>query len=337
MNMGSMYKFVAMTAVVAVQTATVGAAQWADQMVTQKNIDFGVIATGSEARKLVQVTNLNNEPVTISNVRTTCGCSAATPGKSLLQSGESTMVEVEMNTKKFRQRKDSNLIIEMQKRDQFGTVEFSEVRIPITAYIRSDVVIQPGSLQLGNLEYGQGGTATVSIAYAGRADWNIKDIRINNKDLVADLIPTRREGGIVNYTLNMKLRPTAEIGRLRQLITLVTDDANNPFVPLMVEGNVEPDITITPSTVNIPRVGMGQTTQIKVVVKGKKPFQIEDVDCEKMGDCFTAEFSSRKLPVHVVPIKFNAPSQPGQFQEEMIVKIAGRTEPLRFRVTGLIN
>jgi hypothetical protein len=305
---------------------------WADQMVKTKKIDFGVIATGSEARKYVEVHNIYNQTVHIASVRTTCGCSAATPGKTTLEPGETSMVEVEMNTRKFRQRKDSNLII------QFDSPRFTEVRVPITAYIRSDVVFDPGMIRFGNVDYGQPAESKVSIAYAGRPDWEIVDVRFgSNSKLSADLQPTRREGGVVDYSLVVKLNQSAQPGRIRDLITLVTNDQTNPYVPLMVEGIVVPDITVTPSTVNVRTVAPGESQRFRIVVKGKKPFKIEDVDCENMADCFKAKIGDSTAPVQPVDIEFSAPNKPGKFSEEVIVKIAGRTEPLRFHVTGLIN
>ena len=91
------------------------AEDWGDQLVLTKKVDFGVIATGSEAKKYVEVHNIFDRAVHISNVRTTCGCSAAALGKQTLQPGEKASVEVKMNTSKFRQRKDSNLIITFDK------------------------------------------------------------------------------------------------------------------------------------------------------------------------------------------------------------------------------
>ena len=125
----------------AITAGAVSADPWAQQMVRASKIDFGVIATGSEAKKLIEVKNVYREVVHISSVSTTCGCSAATPGKQTIQPGETTYVEVQMNTQKFRQRKDSNLII------KFDSPRIAELRVPITAYIRTDVVINPGMQQ----------------------------------------------------------------------------------------------------------------------------------------------------------------------------------------------
>ena len=304
---------------------------WTRPMVKTKKIDFGVIATGSEAKKLVEIRNIYNQTVHISGVKTTCGCSAASPGQTTIEPGGTGTVEVKMNTHKFRQKKNSNLII------RFDTPRFGELRIPITAYIRSDVVFDPGLIRFNNVDLGLEATSVVSIRYAGRSDWDIVDVKTDNPHLTAQLELGQRDNGRVDYQLAVKLDNKVKAGRIRDLITIVTNDKSNPYVPLMVEGVVVPDITVTPLLVKFRPVQAGGTVQQRIVVKGKKPFRIATIDCDGMSDCFEVTVPSDKKTVHVVPIHFRAPQDPGQFEDELIIRVAGRTEPLRLRVTGVIN
>lgn len=311
--------------------STVSADDWARKMIATQKIDFGVIATGSEAKKLVEIRNGYNQSVHISSVSTTCGCSAATPGKTTIGPGETGTVEVKMNTHKFRKKKDSNLII------RFDQPRYAEVRIPIQAYIRSDVVFDPGLVQFGNVDVGAGASKELQIRYAGRADWDIVDVKISNKSLSARLTEGTRTSDRVDYALTVKLDPSASAGRLRDLITIVTNDRSNPYVPLMVEGVIVPDISVTPSLVNFRRVRAGSSVSRQLVIKGKREFAIESVNCDGMADCFDARPQAGKRRVHRVPIQFNAPQDPGQFEDELIITIAGRSEPVRLPVRGIIN
>lgn len=305
--------------------------QWSDAMVETKKVDFGVIATGSEAKKYVKVTNVYDDVVQISSVGTTCGCSAATPGKQSLEPGESTLVEVKMNTHKFRQKKDSNLII------RFSRPRIAESRVPISAYIRTDVVFDPGAIRFGDVELGQSGEASVNIAYAGRPDWEIENVKVASDDLKAALSEPQRSGGNIRYRLTVKLAATAKAGPLRDVITLVTNDKTNPFVPLMVEGTVVPDIILTPPVVNVRPLAPGETTRFQIVLRGKKPFEVADVGCKGMADSFAASVRPAASRVHQVPIEFTAPNRPGRFSETLLVKIAERPDPLKFTVTGTIS
>ena len=318
-------------AFIAASLSTVCADSYTDQMVSTRKVDFGVIATGSEVPKLIHIRNVHQETYHIVEVKTSCACAKAEIDKYTLQPGEVAVVSVQMNTRNFRQRRDSNVII------KFDRPRYAEVRIPVTAYIRTDVVFSPGKVQFGEVELGADGSATVDIAYAGRDEWDIDDIRITNRNLNATLVPGTRGNGQVHYKLIMSLSKKARPGPIRDMITIVTNDRTNPHVPLMIEGVVVSDISIVPPVVNVGEVSPGQTTLKQIVVKGKKPFQIEDIDCEDMADCYKATLATTPRQLHVVPIQFNAPNRPGKFTNELLVKISGRPEPLRFNVTGVIS
>lgn len=316
---------------VGVAPAVWAQSNWAEEMVSPRKLEFGVIATGSEAVKVITIENKTSATVHISSTSTACRCAeASSPGKNLLAPGEKTTIEVRMNTRSFKQQRDTSLTI------LFDSPQFAEVRIPISAYIRTDVVFEPGKVDFGKREFLAGGTTKVNIAYAGRPDWQIRDIKITNPDLTADLKELSRSGGSVTYELDMNLSPETRPGRIRDLVTLITDDATNPYVPLLVEATVVPDITISNPNIAIRSMKPGQTTTVKVVMQGNKPFLIEDVDCRKLGDCFKVKMSEKENTLQIVEMEFTAPDTPGKFSEEMIVKVKGRKDVLRFVVSGHI-
>src|SRR5262249_19645571 len=114
------------------------AQEWARNMFEKQEHNFGVVARGSDARYRLKITNLYKETVHISNVTTTCGCTAAKPSADRLASRESAYIELTMDTKKFQHQKDSSVTV------VFDQPQYAEVRIPVHAYIRSDVVLTPG-------------------------------------------------------------------------------------------------------------------------------------------------------------------------------------------------
>ena len=304
---------------------------WANKMFDKNKIDFGVIARGADARQSVRIDNRTGQTVHISNVRTTCGCSAATPTQTTLQPGEFAMVEVTMDTRKFQRRKDSNVIVD------FDQPARATVTIPITSYIRTDVVFTPGSVLFNNVDKGKDHATTMNIAYAGRADWKIKEVRSSAKYIQPTIRETQRVNGNVRYALEVKLSKDAPAGRIRQLLTLVTDDASNPYVPVLVEGKIESDISILPALVQFGRLSPGQEKNARVVLKGKKPFLIEGIECESDLEAFKVRMPRSARTVHVLPLTVMAPSKSGKFTEEFILRISGRTEPLRFKAAGEVQ
>ena len=148
---------------------------WAVKMFEKTTHDFGVVARGSDTVYRLKLKNIYQQDVHISEVSTTCGCSAGKPGKETLKSLEETYVEITMDTRKFIRRKDSNVIV------TFDRPVYGRVQIPITAYIRTDVVIEPGSAQFGTVDREENNEKTLKVSYAGRQDWQIKKVETSHK------------------------------------------------------------------------------------------------------------------------------------------------------------
>lgn len=311
---------------------------WADALVDKKKLEFGVIATGAEAVQVVTIENTTRATLHISSWSTACRCAeASTPSKTLLQPGEKTFIEVRMNTRSFKGQRDTSLSI------YFDAPQFAEVRIPISAYIRTDIVFEPSSVDFGTLDFLSGGKKIVRIAYAGRPDWHIRDVKYPGKDLAGEWREVSRVGGNVVYDLEVTLDPRTKPGRFRDIITLVTDDAAHPNVPLITLATVVPDIRITTPDIAVRNskgqlvpLKPGETTIVKVILQGSKPFLVEDVDCKEMQDCFEVRRSEKENKLQIVEMTFTAPEKVGKFSEEMIVKIQGREDVLKFNVSGSI-
>ncbi len=113
-------------------------------------------------------------------------CSGFTAGFEPASAGEETTIEVRLNTRQFSKKRDTSLTI------SFDAPQFASVQIPISAYIRTDVVFEPGMVQFGNVAVGAGAESTVNLSYAGRPDWKIVDVKIGSQDLTATLRETSR-------------------------------------------------------------------------------------------------------------------------------------------------
>lgn len=306
---------------------------WSDKLIETKKIDFGVIATGSEAIKEIVVQNVYDQPVTLAEVKTSCTCATGRLPEGrlnvVLQPGESVPVTVQMNTR-LKSKKSSNLLI------RFAGPRFVEHRIPVEAYIRTDVVINPGKLNFKELEYGNAATASVEISYAGRPDWNIENVKFSNPNMKATLSPPVKMNGGVKFKLTMALDNKAPTGPIREQIFIVTNDRTNPNIPLKIEGRVAPDISVSPGILPIGAIESGKTKKVQFLLRGKKAFLVTAVDCEGMSGCFKAELMKRANRIHKLVVEFTPPNRPGKFTEQLLVNIKGRPHPLLLNISGTI-
>ncbi|MCA9028221.1 MAG: DUF1573 domain-containing protein [Planctomycetaceae bacterium] len=315
---------------------------WAQKMFSELKVDFGNVASGSDTRHQIEVKNIYKEQVRILNVGTTCGCTAANPSQKLLETGETAYIEVVMNTVKFKQQKNSNVDVTLSFTDASGATTSKTVRVPISAYIRQDIVVEPGNVDFGAVDAGAGARRTVRVAYSGRTDWHINGVQVNSDYLEAEVREQQRSAGFngdsrINYELIVQVKPSAPVGVIRDKINLLTDDAANPMVPVMIEAKVEPDIVVSPGTLLLgDKVIPGSDRPYTVIIKGKKPFAIERIECESDQECFKVRLTKDQRTVHVLQLSFTPPEIPGHFREQFTVTIDGRPEPVTFTAEGEI-
>ncbi|GAB5400609.1 MAG: DUF1573 domain-containing protein [Aureisphaera sp.] len=66
----------------------------------QETVDYGQIAKGSDGVRSFEFTNTGNEPLIISDVKSSCGCTVPEKPKDPVQPGESSVIKVKYDTKR---------------------------------------------------------------------------------------------------------------------------------------------------------------------------------------------------------------------------------------------
>ncbi|GIX04823.1 MAG: hypothetical protein KatS3mg114_0692 [Planctomycetaceae bacterium] len=309
------------------------AQDWGQKMFEVAAVDFGRVATGSECSRQIKIKNIYKETIYLTEVRTSCACARAVANVTKLESGQEGILTVSMDTVRYRGKRDSNALITLHEPTK-GL--YTQVRIPLSVYIRSDVVFTPGQVQFGSVEQGSSVERKVHVAYAGRQDWQIVQVVSPKPYVQTRLVETLRSGGNVEYDLFVTLSAQAPIGSIREQLLLVTDDAGTSQVPLSVEGRVEAEFTLSPEVWSLGEVTAGSVKTQNLVIRGRKPFKIEKIECTHATDAFRVVLPTEARLVHVLPLKFVAPPEPGDIDELFTVNIVGRSEPLTFRATGKV-
>jgi hypothetical protein len=314
---------------------TVAQENWGAKMFDRLEVDFGAVAKGAEVKQRLKVKNIYREDIQITSAQTSCLCFRASvvDNMTVIPSGKTAEIELSMNTLNYERKRDATLTVHLYEPTKRTS---AEVRIPLRAYIRVDVVCTPGAVNFGNVDLGSPARQLVKIAYAGRNDWRIQDVKSSNPHLVAELKETSRDNGLVNYDLLVGLKPDAPIGPIRDQLTLITDDPVNQQVPLLVHGLVEADVTLTPTVLGYGTLRPGDMKAMNLVVRGKKPIVIEKIEREKSDEAFRVRLPADARLVHVLPITIVTPSEVGPFDELFTITIRGRSEPLTFRAQGRI-
>lgn len=280
--------------------STVSAGDWAEKMFKEKMHDFGTVSRNAKTEHAFVIENCFEEDVHIASVRSSCGCTKPVISKSTLKSWEKGEIVAQFNTKSFLGHKNASITVVIDR------PYYAEVTLLVSGKIRSDIVVEPGEVNFGDVDVGVSKAIDLKISYAGRSDWAVKDVRGDSDNLEVRLSSATRKGQIVSYVMNIRLKETIPVGELQEEITVVTNDLTESTFSLPVQARVIPPISITPKLVSVGDVKSGQQVQQKLLVRGKKPFSIVGIDCDDTRFTFTIPQGDKSI--QVIPMTFTSGS-----------------------------
>ncbi len=311
--------------------ATGRSQEWARKMFDTTSHDFGTVARGANVEHRFTVENIYEEDAHIAAVRTSCGCTVPTVTKQNLKTWEKSEIIAKIDTRGYYGRKDATVTV------VFDRPFPAEVQLKIHTFIRSDVVVQPGSVQFGTLAQGVGGERKVTISYAGRADWEILEVESPSPHLEAKVVKAPiTTPGRVTYQMVVTLKKDTPVGHIWEHLVLVTNDqrAKAARVPIAVEARVASTVSVRPSPLT-GVVDVGETMTKQLFVQGQAPFKITAVECDDARFKFSHGETAKTL--HLIPVIFTPGDASGKIRATIRIRTdraaaAELTVPVDIRV-----
>jgi hypothetical protein len=229
--------------VLAMPAGAARAASWADGLFREAGHDFGPVPRGAKLRHPFVLENRLAEPITILDIRASCGCTTGKAGASAVAPGQTAVVEAEMDTRNFVGPKATALFVTLVT----ASGKQAEVRLGISSTILSDIVLNPGAIDFGAVARGQTPQQTLTIDRVGAPDWRAERMISTSRVLDAPLKQTARSAATVSYMLTVTLKPDAPAGTVRDEIHILTNDPQSPTIPVLVTAQVRGDLTASPS------------------------------------------------------------------------------------------
>lgn len=296
--------------------ADTASADWSDAAFPVKRHDFGTVAVASKTEFRFPVQNTTGRPMHIASVRTSCGCTTAIVETPYIEPGQTGWITARYNTDTHRGKKGATLTVVLDQ------PFYTEVRLRVDGYIRQDMVFHPGAVDFGNQSLGQELSRTVKILYAGRPDWAVVDVLSSKPWMSVDVKQESRSGSNATYALTVKLDPSAPAGSFQDELIVVTNDRSMPRVPLRVSGTLESELTISPQSIALGAVKPGEVIEKKLVIRGKEPFVIENLEANGWQVAF--EPVTEPKTTHIINVRFTADGEAtGQLSSRVVVTTRG--------------
>ncbi len=296
----------------ALSSSVVHGQEWARKMFDESSHDFGTVARGAKIEHAFTINNPYKEDAHIIDVRSSCGCTTPRVTKNDLKTYEKSSLIAAFNTRTFLGQRSATLTV------TFDKPFYAEVQLHVSGYIRSDIVLNPGSVELGSVEQGKTVEKHISLSYAGRDDWQILGVKSGSPYLEASKKETERRPGLVTYDLAVKLKQDAPSGPIQEQLVLLTNDQRTPEVPVDVEGRVVAELTVSPASLLLGVLHPGDKVTKQLVIKSKKPFRIVGVKCD--DDCFQIQPPDTVKALHMVPITFTAGEKLGKVSRKIRIE-----------------
>lgn len=288
--------------------------RWAEAMFDALAHDFGPVPRGAIVRHHFVLTNRLDEPITLLDLRASCGCTTGRASASQVAPGQAAVVEAQMDTRNFVGRKSTVLTVSLVT----AGGRQAEVRLGVKSDILSDIVLNPGTIDFGVVSRGQAAQQVLTIDRTGAPGWKVERMlatKALSRVVDAQIVETSRTDQAVGYRLTVALRPDAPAGVVREEIRIATNDPEAPVVPVLVSAEVRGALSASPSFLALGRATSSDGVQGRFLVRGIKPFAITKV--EGQGDGFevaAAEPSARKA-IQVLTVTFRP--EPGAAPGEL--------------------
>jgi hypothetical protein len=301
-------------------SSTASAVDWRDIAFPVKSHDFGTRAVAAKTEFRFPVVNTFGSEIHLQTVRASCGCTTPIIETEYIQPGQTGTILARFNTDTFRGEKGATLTVVMDQ------PFYSEIRLEVKGYIRSDIVFHPGSLDFGSIDQSTSASKTTKVLYAGRSDWRIVNVRANKPWLIPAVKMLQQGEGKVDYELTVAVREDAPQGFFQDEVIVTTNDAKMTQVPLPVRGNIESALTISPQSLALGSLKPGESVRKRLVVKGREPFTIQSITAK--GWKIEFEQSGVLRSTHLVNATFTPTDAVGPQKISVEIKTGGASSVL---------
>jgi hypothetical protein len=207
----------------------------------QPIFDFGRVASGESVKHQFKVSNAGDQPLDISHVQTSCGCTTAGEWPHRLEPGQSGVIPVQFNSANFSGPVTKTVMVSSSDPTQpsvmlqiKGTV-WKPIEVTPT-YAVFNVV--PDSLT--------NETRTVRIVNNLDEPITVSDLQCTNQTFQAEL-KTVKPGK--EFEVVIKLAQPPPTGTVQGPITLKTSSTNMPVVFINTVAMVQPAVMVYPSQI----------------------------------------------------------------------------------------
>ncbi len=237
--------------------------------------DFGIAGPGDKIDHTFKFTNVGFEPLQITRVSTSCGCTAALLTKKEILPGGSGEIRATFETKRFEGDQKTTITIHSNDPDE------PEIDLTIQGTIKRDVAVVPQGINFGDVEKGETLSGNVRLLQLSQNKLILYRIETNEKYLNVTTSRFKEENSR-GFNIDITLKPEAPAGTLNEVITLHTSLKRRPRIDVPVWANILGRIRVRPKILSLGRISKGGKISQAITVSSNDnaPFHVRKVTCD---------------------------------------------------------
>ena len=237
--------------------------------------DFGIAGPGDRITHIFKFTNTGSEPLQITRVSTSCGCTAALLSKKEISPGSSGEIRTVFETKRFEGEQETTITVHSNDPDD------PKIELTIIGTIKRDVAVVPQGINFGDVEKGKAVTSRVRLLQLSQNKLVLHRIEVNEKYLNATTSRFREENSR-GINIDITLKSEAQVGALNEVITLHTNLKRRPRIDVPVWANILGRIQVQPEILSLGTISKGGkiSQPITVSSSNRKRFHVLKITCD---------------------------------------------------------
>lgn len=153
------------------------------EFLSPEKIDAGKVKEGDKISGAIKFVNMGNSEVTIKDVRTSCGCTAAKPNKKTYSMGDTAEIDYTVKTDGFKGS------IRKTIRVSFENADIDNASFTIMAEVYKELNVTPNYLQFNDFRPNTDTTITDFFEIQNEADTPIEIKKINVYNEFLKIVP----------------------------------------------------------------------------------------------------------------------------------------------------
>ena len=245
--------------------------------------DFGTVEQGTPVTHVFQLENTGDAALRISNVKSSCGCTAAVVSDHDVQPGGEARVLATLDTSRAAGR--TTKVLSVYSDDPQVPV----AALTLTGVVLADLTLTPNPVYLGRIRRGE--TVTREVVIRPGRPLGKDTVRAVTGELSG--LQTRLDAAPDGtQRLTIGLGSDVPLGRFTRELRLETTSARQPVIVLPVVGSIEGDVVVLPSQVScgVARAGASPERRLLIRNRGLQPLTVRRVS---VPDAF--DYSLRTL------------------------------------------